>query len=215
VGAITIATVFFFFKNPEREHTDLTFKQKIGNIDLLGAFFLISAIVCLLLALQWGGVTYPWKSSRVYGCLIGFGLVLIVFIAIQLKKREHATLPPHVFKQRTVLACALFSTFLAMGLYTHIYYLPFYFQAIKGTTAEGSGVRTVAYLVSNTIGAIIAGGIVTVVGYYTPFTWLGSTLFTIGAGLLYSLKVHSPASQWIGYQILAGGGSEYEGPLIC
>lgn len=166
------------------------------------------AIVCLLLALQWGGSVYPWHDSKVWGCLLGFGLLIAVFIVIQIKRGDRATLPPRiVVKQRTILASALFSTFLAMGLYTHIYYLPFYFQAVKGTSAEGSGIRTIPYLVSNTISAIIVGGTVTVIGYYVPFTWIGSAIFAVGAGMIYTLKVHSSAGMWIGYQILAGGGA--------
>lgn len=90
---------------------------------------------------------------------------------------------------------------------SHVFYLPFYFQAVRGTTAEQSGIRCIAYLISNTLGAIIIGGIVTVVGYYTPFIYAGTAFFTIGAGLLYTLKVDSPSSHWIGYQILAGFGA--------
>lgn len=37
--------------------------------------------------------------------------------------------------------------------------------------------------------------------------WLGSGLFAIGAGMLYTLKVASPVRQWVGYQILAGIGA--------
>lgn len=37
--------------------------------------------------------------------------------------------------------------------------------------------------------------------------WFGSAVFAIGAGMLYTLKVRSPAGQWIGYQILAGIGA--------
>ena len=59
VGGLAIAIVYFFFHNPEREESKLEFKQKILQIDLLGAFFLICAIVCLLLALQWGGIVHP------------------------------------------------------------------------------------------------------------------------------------------------------------
>jgi hypothetical protein len=91
--------------------------------------------------------------------------------------------------------------------YRHIFYLPFYFQAIKGTTAEESGIRTIAYLVSITCSSIVIGGLITVVGWYAPFMWFGSGVFAIGAGMLYTLKVSSPAGQWIGYQILAGIGA--------
>ncbi len=208
IGAIAITAVFFFFKNPVRGHSSLTLRQKIGQIDLLGAFFLICAIVCLLLALQWGGTTYAWSNSKVWGCLLGFGLLIGTFTGIQFWKGDLATLPPRILlRQRTVFVCAFFSAFLAMGLYTHIYYLPFYFQAVKGTTAEQSGIRTIPYLVSLTISSVIVGGCITTIGPYVPFTWVGSAVFAVGSGLLYSLKVDSSTGTWIGYQILAGFGA--------
>lgn len=52
VGAIAMAAVYFFFQNPERKESELTFTEKLKQVDLLGAGFLISAIICLLLALQ-------------------------------------------------------------------------------------------------------------------------------------------------------------------
>ena len=87
-GGVALLTVFFFFKSPERRHTDMTLRQKIGQIDLVGAALLICAVVCLLLALQWGGIKYPWHDSRVWGCLLGFGLILAVFIGWQFKLRD-------------------------------------------------------------------------------------------------------------------------------
>ncbi|KEQ72136.1 putative major facilitator superfamily transporter [Aureobasidium namibiae CBS 147.97] len=207
-GGIGLVAVFFFFENPERRHTNMTTKEKLKQIDLLGAFLLICAIVCLLLALQWGGTTYPWSNSKVWGCLLGFGLLISIFIALQIKLGDRATLPPRILvKNRTVLVSALYSTFFAMGLYTHIFYLPFYFQAVKNTSAEGSGIRCIAYLCSNTIASIIVGGTITVIGVYAPFMWFGAAVFTVGAGMLYTLEVASPAAKWIGYQLLAGIGS--------
>jgi hypothetical protein len=97
----------------------MTTKEKIKQIDLLGAFVLICSIVCLLLALQWGGTTYPWSNPKVWGCLLGFGLLISIFIALQIKLGDRATLPPRILiGKRTVWSSALFSTFLAMGLYT-------------------------------------------------------------------------------------------------
>lgn len=139
---------------------------------------------------------------------MGFGLLIITFTGIQLWKGDKATLPPRVLlRQRTVFVCAFFSAFLAMGLYTHIYFLPFYFQAVKGTTAEQSGIRTIPYLVSITISSIVVGGSVTALGPYVPFTWIGSAIFAVGSGMLHTLKVDSSAGTWIGYQILAGAGA--------
>ena len=84
-GAIALSTVFFFFKNPVRKHSNLTLRQKINEMDLPGAFLLICGITCLLLALQWGGSTYPWSDSKVWGCILGFGVLIIIFIILQIK----------------------------------------------------------------------------------------------------------------------------------
>ena len=118
-GAVALAAVFFFFSNPPRRYTDMTVKEKLAQIDLIGALFLICAIICLLLALQWGGTVHPWSDSRVWGCLLGFGLLVLVFCGIQYYKKDRATMPPRIIcGQRTVGACAMFSAFLAMALYT-------------------------------------------------------------------------------------------------
>ncbi|KAG9247318.1 major facilitator superfamily domain-containing protein [Calycina marina] len=206
-GAISLVAVYFFFKPPARKQTNMTIKQKILEIDLLGALFLVTAIVCLLLALQWGGTTYAWKDSKIWGLFLGFGLLIAIFVGLQFRRGDRATIPPRILKQRTVLTACLYSCFLSMALYTHIFYLPFYFQAVKGTSAEGSGIRTIPYLGSIIISSIFAGAGITYIGWYKPFMVFGASVFTAGAGMIYTLKVTSSAGAWIGYQILAGFGA--------
>lgn len=123
-GALSLAVVFFFFTNPERQYNHLSVKERLKNIDIAGAIFLICAIVCLLLALQWGGFTYPWKNSKVWGTLLGFGLLITVFIVIQVYQKDQATIPIRVFKQQTVLVSCIFSGLLSMALYTSVSYVP-------------------------------------------------------------------------------------------
>ena len=94
-----------------------------------------------------------------------------------------------------------------MGLYTHIFYLPFYFQAVKGVTAEQSGIRSIPYLISITVSSLIVGGAITKIGYYVPFLWIGAAIFAVGAGLLFTLRIDSGAGMWIGYQIVTGFGA--------
>ena len=117
-GAVSLAVVFFFFANPERQYSHLSVKERIKKIDLVGAVFLICAIVSLLLALQWGGQTYPWRNSKVWGTLLGFGLIILVFIGIQFWKKDEATIPVRVLKQRTIWVSCAFTALLSMALYT-------------------------------------------------------------------------------------------------
>ena len=35
-----------------------------------------------------GGIVYPWSNANVFGCLIGFGLLLIVFVCLQIRGKE-------------------------------------------------------------------------------------------------------------------------------
>jgi len=130
-----------------------------------------------------------------------------IFIAQQFRRGDRGTIPPRIFFQRTVLFASTYSAILNMGLYTHIFYLPFYFQAVKGTSAVDSGIRTIPYLISSIISSIVVGAGITIIGTYKTFMIVGAAIFTIGAGMIYTLAVDSYAGFWIGYQLLAGFGA--------
>ncbi|KUL90136.1 hypothetical protein ZTR_02026 [Talaromyces verruculosus] len=206
IGGLTVATVAVFFSSPVRKTPKQPLLQKLRGLDAVGAALLISAVICLLLALQWGGTTYNWNNSKVFGCLIGFGLMIIAFAVLQLYLGDGGTIPPRILKQRTVWSVCFFEFVLGLGLYTLIYYLPFYFQAVRLVSAESSGIRMIPLLISITVASIVSGSVTTVTGHYVPFLWLSAALFTIAAGLCYTLDVNSYAGKWIGYQLLAGIG---------
>ena len=54
--------------------------------------------------------------------------------------------------------------------------------------------------------SVLAGALITWIGYYTPFMIACSMIMTIGAGLLTLLQPDSNHSAWIGYQALFGIG---------
>lgn len=87
-----------------------------------------------------------------------------------------------------------------------VYYLPIWFQAIKGVTATKSGIMSLPLILGLVIVSIIGGALITIFGYYTPFMILSSILMSIGAGLLTTLKTDSGHGKWIGYQAMTGFG---------
>ena len=93
-----------------------------------------------------------------------------------------------------------------MAIDTHIYYLPFYFQTVKGTTARGSGVRFIPYLVSMNIAALMSGILVTKTGIFVPLMWVSAAVMSIGCGLIYSLNSQSSTAQWFLYEVVTGTG---------
>ncbi|WEW58677.1 hypothetical protein PRK78_004145 [Emydomyces testavorans] len=93
-----------------------------------------------------------------------------------------------------------------MGFYIHVYYLPIYFQTVKGSNPEKSGLDVVAYQASNTGTSLVVGLLVAVIGWYVPFVWFGAVAFVIGSGLLFTVDMDSHTATLVGYQIITGLG---------
>ena len=87
-----------------------------------------------------------------------------------------------------------------------VYYIPIWFQAIKGVSAVESGIRNIPMILGLVLISIVIGIIVTVLGYYTPWMIVSSLLMAVGAGLLATFKVETGHAKWIGYQALYGFG---------
>ena len=95
MGFISFLIILVSLKPPRPPQSTLSLspKQKLGRLDIGGVVLLTSALVCLLLGLMWGGTSLPWSDSIVWGCLLGFGLLAIAFVALQIKLQERYPLP--------------------------------------------------------------------------------------------------------------------------
>ncbi|KAE9392263.1 MFS general substrate transporter [Gymnopus androsaceus JB14] len=206
-GAVTFFTIACFFRSPHRPNKHFKFWKKLNQVDILGTILFIGTSVCLLLALQWGGTTYAWKNSRIWGLFLGSALIFILFVIWQKMRGASSLIPLHLLMQRSVLASAGASLFNGMTLATYVFYLPIYFQAVKHTTAEGSGVHILPLIVSLTLAAVLAGLFITATGHYVPCLWVGNVIMIVGCGMLSTLDVDSPLSHWLGYQIILGAGT--------
>lgn len=123
-GGLTAAFIIPFFSiKRQGKKTQATWKEQVQKFDLHGTSVFLPAIVCLLLALQWGGSKYEWKSGRIIALLVLFGVLIIAFIAIQIWKQEDATVPPRVFANRNVWGSAFFGAMLGAAFFVMVYYL--------------------------------------------------------------------------------------------
>ncbi|OAQ59416.2 MFS toxin efflux pump [Pochonia chlamydosporia 170] len=206
VGAVSVGVITFFFPDPKRKLTPMTWKQRFWQIDPVGTITFLPAVICLLLALHWGGSTYAWDNSRVTSLLMLAVVLFLVFLYVQWRLQDNATVPPRIFKKRTVWASSLFEFFIGACFLLAMYFLPIWFQAVKGASAVTSGIMSIPMLVSVAICTVGSGAIVNLWGYYMPFIIGGAILMPIGFGLMSTLKVDSSAAAWIGFQIIAGAG---------
>lgn len=207
IGGLSIAVLLLILRLPSKtEFSGTPVLARIRQLDLIGATLLVPAIICLLLALQWGGNKYPWSNSRIIGLFIGFGLMIILFSVSQIYLGEKATLPPHILKKRTVLSAILYALFFGGSFFLLVYYVPIYFQSVKGSSAMKSGIQLLPLMLATVVSSVAIGGLVTAVGYYTPFLIGSTAIAAIGTGLVTLFDVDTPSGKWIGYQIVVGAG---------
>ncbi|KAJ7063877.1 MFS transporter [Mycena amicta] len=209
IGAVTLFFLVFFFRMPrsaDHKPETMTLRARISQFDPLGTIVFVPAIVSLLLALQWGGSKYPWSDRRIIALFVVFGVLIIAFAIVQLWMGPNATVPLHIFRRRSVWSGAYFSLCLNGGFFLLAFYLPIWFQAIKGVSAVKSGISTVPVILSLVLGSLIAGVVVTASGYYTPLLWISSILMAVGAGLLSTFTTSTAHPKWIGYQVIYGLG---------
>ena len=110
-----------------------------------------------LLALQYGGVDYPWKSATVLGLFCGGGVTLLIFLLWERHIGDDAMIPLPVIRQRVVWTACLTMAFLFTSVFVTSYYLPIYFQSVKNASPFTSGVNMLPGIVSQLAFAIISG----------------------------------------------------------
>jgi len=206
IGAVTIAIILFLFPQTTQTIEAHTWRERIYRFDLLGTALFVPGIVCLLLAMQWGGTRYAWSSGRIIALFVLFGVLALAFVAVQFWNPERATVHPKILSQRSVSGSTFFIFTLGAAFLTLSYYLPIWFQAVKGVSAVKSGIMNLPMLLGLVISSMLAGAMVTKFGYYTPFMIACSIITSIGAGLTTLFEPDTNHSKWIGYQVILGFG---------
>ncbi|KAH8812850.1 putative MFS aflatoxin efflux pump [Xylogone sp. PMI_703] len=206
IGGVAMVIILFCLSMPSMDTANLHWREKLSQLDAFGTLSIIPGVVCLLLALQWGGQTYSWSNWRIILLLILMAVLLITFVAVQILLPKTATIPPRIVKQRSIIASIWAIVCIGSSQYIFVYYLPIWFQSITGVSPVQSGIRLLPTMLSMVLAVIGAGFLTQKLGYYTPFAISGSCLMSIGAGLLTTLKVDTSSGKWIGYQIIYGFG---------
>lgn len=205
LGGVTMAILALTLK-VRNDSTKAPLKEQIHQLDPLGTLFILPAVICLLLALQWGGTTYSWSNARIVVLLVLFGVLSIVFVYIQHWRQELATIPPRLMKHRAIVAGTCYSFFSGAEMMALVYFLPIWFQAIKGASAVHSGIMNIPAVLGISISSMFAGFSTRKFGYFTHFLYISCVMTTVGAGLISTFTTSTAHPKWIGYQVLWGLG---------
>jgi len=211
IGALTAP--FLLFLIPEFDALKGTSViNRLRRIDWIGLVVFSGMICSLVLGLQFGGNEFPWNSGRVIGCFVTFGVLLIIFIFTQTlympgQTKERRLFPIDMVFSRTPVLLFVLTATASTTVFLAIYYIPIYFQFTRGDTALHSAVRLLPVVFTLVFGCVGGGILLAHVGYYSPFYIVGAALGLIGASLLHTVGLTTPAANLYGYSILVGLGA--------
>ena len=94
--------------------------------------------------------------------------------------------------------------FFGGAYFAILYFLPIYFQSVYDTSAVGSGVNMLAFILPMTFAIVAQGPVLSKIGIVPLFWIFGGALGAIGCGLFYTMDVDTSTGKWIGYQIIVG-----------
>ncbi|KAH6984361.1 putative MFS transporter [Ilyonectria sp. MPI-CAGE-AT-0026] len=207
LGGPVVALLLLFLQVPKHiKPVPATWKEIILQLDLPGFSLLLASLVCLTLALQWGGQTKAWSEGSVIATLVLCISLTMAFFVVEWLQGERAMVPVTLLKPRVTWANALYSYISNGADFQVIFYLPIYFQSIHGQSAIMSGVNSIPFLAFFALGAMVSGAAIGKTRHLQPYQLLSALLMTAGAALLYTMVVDSSQARYIGPQVLFGFG---------
>ncbi|KAI1743149.1 MFS general substrate transporter [Xylaria scruposa] len=208
LGAVIYVAFFLFITPPATTATAFTsFRDLLQTLDLPGLITLMPAVVTLLLALQWGGIEYPWSNARIIALLVLSGVLAIAFVAIELWQGEAAVLPSRIFSQRSISYASFYGFATSGAIYVLTFYLPEWFQGVKGVSPLLSSVYTLPWLITSVVVLLGSGTVISKFGHPDVWMLVGSVFGAVGSGLFTTFTPDTTTGKWIGYQIIFAIGS--------
>lgn len=136
-GFVTAVAIVFLFPNGEPVKRRTRGWRLLLDLDLLGSFFFIPGVICLLLALQWGGQKLPWSNARIIALFVLFGVLMIIWVLTQMWRPETASVPPRLMRNRNMVGAIIHALMLGGAFYTFSYYVrtPPTFTRERGTAS--------------------------------------------------------------------------------
>jgi len=169
---------------------DLPHEPRKAVIDTWGIVTMSLGVTATLLALSWGGISYPWSSPVIIALLVGGGLLLVAFVLIELRVPE-PVVPMRLFRSSIFTFSNLGAFGMSMVMFGSILYVPIYAQGVLAVNASTSGLITLPLMLGLVLVGLIAGMLITRTGRYKELMLVGAVLLGIGVLLLARLDVNS------------------------
>ncbi|KAL2201510.1 major facilitator superfamily domain-containing protein [Corynascus similis CBS 632.67] len=180
--------------------------SKLARVDWIGGVFLTGGLTSFLIGLSWGGVQYEWKSVQTITPIFVGIIGIAIAIVWEIYGAPEPLLRPSLLNSPSVLViyiCAFFQGFI---LLCAMYYVPFYFSAVRFAVPIEAGLNLLPVTFSLLPGSIVISLAITRVGRYRWAVWSGWAVATVGCGLLVLLDADTKTPVWVFIFVVFGIG---------
>ncbi|KIW27540.1 uncharacterized protein PV07_07270 [Cladophialophora immunda] len=138
-----------------------------ATLDHIGIFLFTAGVGLIILAITWGGSTFPWSSPAVIAslaigscCMLLFGLLeYLLEPGRVLAKRFDRTvpmIPASLFREKDIGIICFISCSAGAAFYSIFYYISIYFTLVEQDSAAKAGLKLLYYVPGLAIGVFAA-----------------------------------------------------------
>jgi MFS family permease len=149
--------------------------ERRHKLDVTGAMLIVAASVSFMLAINLGGVRYPWTSPPILGLFAIAAAVGLLFLRRLLTAPE-PLIPVAVLKNRDVRFATGAHAFGWSSIVGLNIFLPQYLQNVTGLTPTTAGLTLVIFMIALNISAGTSGFVLGRVVHYKLLPMAGLTL---------------------------------------
>ena len=207
IGLLALSLIHFTLP------ADLSPRTPHARIDWAGVATITAAISALLLAVEWGGNTYAWRSPVILSLFTVTAVTLVAFTIIELRAPE-PLLPLDLFRNQAILFVNLISLLLGFALFALVYYTPLLLQGGLGLSPSAAGALQTPLAVSTALGSLISGQIFARTQWMKGLLICGATLMLLGAFMLLWVNSGTNPLRLSVTLAVAGLGAGFQFPML-
>jgi EmrB/QacA subfamily drug resistance transporter len=181
-------------------------RQSTHNVDYIGASLMSASLVCLLLALTWGGTSFAWASTQIVSLLVASVALGAGLIYWEGKKAKEPIIPLGLFKNSIFTVSCLLSLIAGLILLGTIVFLPEYQQIVRGDSPTVSGLYLLPLVGGMLVSIVGSGRLISHYGKYKIFPILGTIIVAIGLYLFSHVTVHTNQAILSSWMVVTGFG---------
>ncbi|KAL2152954.1 hypothetical protein VTH82DRAFT_4109 [Thermothelomyces myriococcoides] len=184
---------------------DVSLREKLLQLDLVGIAVTMAGSACFLVAMQLGGEAAVWSRPPTIGLLVAFGVLAAGFVLVEWFQKQRAMVQFRILSRWCILGNVICIFFVAAVQIPLLYVLPLYFQAVTGVSAADSGYRTIPFILGVSVLTIVSNTSMPRI-HWTVWLISGPLIMTAGIACLYTLDIRTPLAKALGFQLLTGSG---------